>query len=353
MRLLFLCKRRPLDRDLLTRPYGRFFHLPKYLAEQGHEVTILLLDYKGVALETSEQHGMRWLSVPIRRPFGYLRTLRRELTENRPDWLFGFSDTYFGILAAHYGRRYGVRSCIDAYDNYESYIGWCKPLHWLWRRALRRADLVTAAGPGLLEVMSRGRGDKPGLVLSMAADPGGFTPGERDVSRDQFGLDRDAVLVGYCGSLHRSRGVDVLFAAMDLLRERRPQVGFIHSGRTWSDVPVPPYIHSLGYIEDAEVPTLLKAMNVLVACNRRSAFGSHSYPVKIYEAMACAIPVVATDTLSTRWILSQHQELLVPADNPQALSEAIERQLDCGRYDYAAVPSWQSLAQQLDAALRA
>lgn len=44
-------------------------------------------------------------------------------------------------------------SCIDAYDNYESYIPWLKLLHVLKRRALSRADLITAAGPNLLKQM--------------------------------------------------------------------------------------------------------------------------------------------------------------------------------------------------------
>ncbi len=351
MKLLFLCKRRPLARDLLTRPYGRFFYLPRCLAEMGHEVTILLLDYKGAETVEQEQHGMRWLSVPVRRPLGYLAVLRRELRENTPDWLIGFSDTYFGIIAEFYARRYRVKSCIDAYDNYESYMAWCKPLHWLWRRALRRADLVTAAGPGLLALMSAGRADRPGLVLPMAADPSGFEPGDREGSRLQLGLAPGGMLVGYCGSMHRSRGVDVLFAALELLRRRRPDIGVVHSGRTWSDVPLPDYIESLGYLDDAAVPSVLRSMDVLVACNRSSAFGSHSYPVKLYEAMACGIPVVATDTLSTRWILAAHPELLVPAEDPQALCEAIERQLDRGRVDYGALPDWQSSAVRLSEAL--
>ena len=36
MRLLFVCKRHPQQRDLVTRPYGRFFHLPVALAALGH-----------------------------------------------------------------------------------------------------------------------------------------------------------------------------------------------------------------------------------------------------------------------------------------------------------------------------
>lgn len=46
MKLLCLCKRHPQGRDLFNRPYGRFFHLPRLLAERGHEVHLLLLSYR-------------------------------------------------------------------------------------------------------------------------------------------------------------------------------------------------------------------------------------------------------------------------------------------------------------------
>ena len=39
MKILMLSKRRPQGRDLFTRPYGRFFHLPRLLAEAGHTVS--------------------------------------------------------------------------------------------------------------------------------------------------------------------------------------------------------------------------------------------------------------------------------------------------------------------------
>ena len=45
MRVLIVCKRRPQNRDLLERPFGRFHHLPAELAQRGHRVTVLLASY--------------------------------------------------------------------------------------------------------------------------------------------------------------------------------------------------------------------------------------------------------------------------------------------------------------------
>ncbi len=348
MKLLFLCKRRPMSRDLLTNPYGRFFYLPKLLAERGHEVTIALLDYRGAEPVDVREHGLRWLSLSITR---YRRETLRALRADPPDWVVGFSDTYFGILARSLARRFGCRYAIDAYDNYESYIPWAVPLHALWRRALRGADLITAAGPGLVELMSRGRSGQATAVVPMAADPTGFEPRDKLICRRELGLPEHQPLVGYCGSMHRSRGVEVLFDALPLISSARPDVGFVHSGRTWKDVPLPAALNSLGYIDDHKVPVLLNCMDVLVVVNRDSAFGQYSHPVKLYEAMSCGVPVVATRTQATEWILSARAECLFDAANPQALMRAVLTALDDpGRID-GAVPGWDSACDALEAAL--
>ena len=339
-----------MERDLVARPYGRFYYLPRYLAERGHEVTLLLLDYRNGEPVDRRRDGIRWISEPLARrsPGRYPGRLRQLLRADRPDWVIGLSDTYFGILAQFYGHRYGIRSCIDAYDNYESYIPWLKPLHGLWRRALSRADLVTAAGPALAQYMSGRRNGRPAIVVPMAADPAGFRPMDQAECRSRMGLPVDGRLIGYCGSLHRSRGVEVLFEAYARLRETSPDIGLVLSGRQWGNVPVPESACSLGYIEDDKVPLLLNCMDTLAVINRDSAFGRYSHPVKLYEAMNCQVPVVATQTPATQWILREHPELLVPPADPQALSRKIGHCLRKGRLEYANVPSWESSCDALE-----
>ena len=334
-----------MGRDLIARPYGRFFYLPYYLAERGHDVTLLLLDYRNDAPVDMQRDGMRWISEPLamRNPVRYTGRLRRLLGVDRADWVVGLSDTYFGILAQHYGKKYAVRSCIDAYDNYESYIPWLTPLHKLWRRALSHADLVTAAGPGLAQYMSRQRNGRPAVVVPMAADPVGFTPMGQAESRSRMGLPVEGHLIGYCGSLHRNRGLDVLFAAIERLRETHPDLLLVLSGRRGKNMPVPESACELGYVEDEKMPLLLNSMDVLTVINRQSSFGNYSYPVKLYEAMACWIPVVATETPATRWILQDFPELLVPPSRPDALCDRVKQNLQTGRVDYGHISDWNSV----------
>jgi glycosyltransferase involved in cell wall biosynthesis len=342
-----------MGRDLVTRPYGRFYYLPRYLAERGHDVTLLLLDYNNKERVDRYHDGIRWISesLDLKSPGRYLRRLQQLLVADRPDWVVGLSDTYFGILAQHYGYKHGVRSCLDAYDNYESYIPWLKPLHILWRRALSRADLLTAAGPDLLMHMSQGRNGDAGVVVQMAADPVGFIPMNQAECRSRMGLPVEGLLIGYCGSLHNSRGVEVLFEAYDRLRQSIPDVRLVLSGRQWDHVAVPESACSLGYIEDEKMPLLLNCMDVLAVINRDSAFGRYSHPVKLYEAMACQVPTVVTRTVATSWILREHPELLVPPADPQSLSQKIGFCLSHERFKYMNVPTWESCCDALEAGL--
>jgi len=337
-----------MGKDLVASPYGRFFHLPRLLAERGHRVSIALLDYENGAELDFEAHGIRWTSSPL---LAYLASTRKQVVESQPDCVIGFSDTYFGILAARLGQKHGLRACIDAYDNYESYMPWAKPLHWLWRRALRRADLVTAAGPDLAALMLNGQQGKKSAVVPMSADPIGFEPRDQLECRQLLHLPVDGPLVGYCGSMHRSRGVEVLFNAIPLVLAERPDVRFIHSGRTWGDVPLPRSIRSLGFIDDDKVPVLLNSMDVLVVTNRESSFGHYSYPVKLYEAMSCQVPVVATRTSATEWILDGSRGSLVQPGDPRELCAAIIRALDEANVDYGSVPTWNSSCDVFEHAL--
>jgi hypothetical protein len=107
-----------MGRDLLTRPYGRFYYLPKLLADRGHEVHLLLLSHKKDADISTHAHGFSWSSTSIFNtgPVRYLKQTRKIVRDVRPDWTIGFSDTYYGILAQKLADRYGMKSSIDAYD---------------------------------------------------------------------------------------------------------------------------------------------------------------------------------------------------------------------------------------------
>jgi glycosyltransferase involved in cell wall biosynthesis len=354
VKILFLCKRRPLARDLLTRPYGRFYYLPKLLAEKGHEVHVALLSYKKDRAETLTRDGIHWTSVSVLsgNPLRYISNARQLVRTVQPDWIGGLSDTWYGILAQRLGQHHGVNTLIDAYDNYESYIPWLKPLHSAWRKSLSRATLVTAAGPNLADLLGQDRTGKPTITIPMAADPVGFKPMEQSGCRQQLGLPEHSKLVGYCGSVFKNRGVEVLCSAVRQLQQETEGVELVLAGRKDKNITLPPDAIWLENIADDKVPLVFNSLDILTVINKSSAFGNFSYPVKLYEAMNCQLPVIASSTPATRWILNNNDKLLVDPGDAGQLCMALKQQLNTRRIDYGSQPDWHENCDHLEQALK-
>lgn len=350
MKFVFLCKRRPQGKDLLERPYGRFYYLPKFLAEKGHEVHILLLSYKNEPRISNAKEGINWYSLSITKhgPFSYILEAEKLIKRVNPDWVGGFSDTYYGILAQRLANKYKTKSLIDAYDNFESYISWLKPLHTLWRKSISRATLVTVAGPSLADLLEKSRPDKPTEIIPMAADPS-FKQMDKIECRMRLGLAIDKKLVGYSGAtIHKSRGPDVLFKAFNMLKNKLPRIELVLTGKKGRNVSIPSEALWLGYLPDEYMPLLMNSLDVLVVLNKPSSFGNYSYPVKLYESMACQTPVVVSRTLSTEWIMEEHPEQLVKTNDARELCQAMLFAINLNKLDYGDQNSWQQIGSEFE-----
>jgi glycosyltransferase involved in cell wall biosynthesis len=353
MKILFISKRRPQQRDLIERPFGRFYHLPTALAMAGHDVRVQLCSHHSLPSFQTQAGSVTWNSYDIR-TLGtgtFFRTLRTNSTEFQPDWVVGVSDAQYGLLAHRIAMRCRARLVVDAYDNYEAYMPWNFPLHWLWRRSVASADIVTAAGPQLAARLQRHRpGRTPVKVLPMAADPGFFKM-DRAGARKTFNLPVDAPLIGYSGGWARNRGTDVLIESFRLIRKAQPDIHLVISGHPPKTVREEPGVITVGYLEDAQLPLLLNALDVACVITANTAFGRYSYPAKLCEAMACNVPVVATATEPVRWMLQDDSRFLAEVGNAQDIAARILSNLDMGRVDYGARPTWSDVGKRLEALL--
>lgn len=350
MKLLFLGKRHPQQRDLIERPYGRFHHLPVELSALGHEVQVLLCSHRHLPSARTCIADVDWLSEDVR-TLGvgdFFRRLSQHVAEFRPDWIIGMSDTYYGWIANGLGRTTGARVAIDAYDNYEAYMPWNLPLHALWRRSIRAADLVTAAGPQLAQrLQSHRRGGHPVEIIPMAADPE-FQPLDKQACRRALGLPAEGHLIGYVGSWARNRGTTMLIDAFRQARAVRPDLQLVLSGKPPPEALAEPGVVGTGYVPDAQLPDLINALDVACVITADTSFGRYSYPAKLCEAMACHVPVVATDTEPVRWMLAGSTDHLVQHGDATDFAERMQDLLDAPRAEYGTRPTWQDQALKLD-----
>ena len=203
--------------------------------------------------------------------------------------------------------------------------------------SVEKTQLVRLYGAG----SSRIRVVPPGVDLAR------FRPIEQSYARKVIGIPAHQRLILFAGRIERLKGIDALFRAIAMLRERRTdwdwgkvsvaviggdpsaagqqaneEMARLHALR--SALGLDDVIAFLGARDQDVLQYYYAAAEVLVMPSHYESFG-----MVALEAMACGTPVIASDVggLST---LVQHNKtgLRVRANDPGALARAIEQLLD-------------------------
>lgn len=209
---------------------------------------------------------------------------------------------------------------------------------WFLRQALRRADLVLCNSAALTEA-SIALGVAPARIrrVGQVVDLARFHPGVDAASlRARLGSDGGPLLLSP-RNLQPLYRIEVLIRAMPAVLAHHPNARLILLGKREID---PAYSAGL----DAEIDRLDIGRAVVFAGWFANDDMPHVYaladlvltvpvsdsrPSSVFEAMACGVPVVASDLVGLREIV-QHGEtgLLVPVDNAEATAAAILSLLD-------------------------
>jgi glycosyltransferase involved in cell wall biosynthesis len=150
---------------------------------------------------------------------------------------------------------------------------------------------------------------------------------KRDVRRS-LGVDDDSFLISCVGTVHENKGQEFLIACLPELRKAIPNLRIMFAGKC--DVKYRGRLESALAADDCagmveflgprqDAMTLIYAADLLVCASRSEAF-----PRVVLEAMALTTPVVATRVGGIpEMIIDDETGLLVPPENPQALTAAI------------------------------
>lgn len=150
----------------------------------------------------------------------------------------------------------------------------------------------------------------------------------KEEARLRLGLPIEAKIAMYIGGLESWKGVETLFMASDKLQEEGIAVVVIGGtpasllreyGEKYKKVTF------LGELPYRDLPINQRAADVLVIPNSQKEDISRLYtsPLKLFAHMASGVPIVASDLPSIREILTENSAVLVPPDDPQALTMAI------------------------------
>ncbi|MCA9135789.1 MAG: glycosyltransferase [Planctomycetales bacterium] len=149
--------------------------------------------------------------------------------------------------------------------------------------------------------------------------------------REELGLGTETQLVGIVAALRSEKNHAILVRAAEKLRDSHPDLHWMVVGdgperetieRLATELCVQDRIHLLGTRHDT--PRLVSALDVFTLCSLNEAS-----PVSILEALACEVPVAATDVGSvSESVISDQTGVLFESNDASGMAEAIGGLLD-------------------------
>jgi glycosyltransferase involved in cell wall biosynthesis len=202
------------------------------------------------------------------------------------------------------------------------------------RWALTRADALLAVSAALREyATSLGVDPARVHVMPNGVDPVEFQPGLPDRSvRARWDLG-DGPVLGYVGGLRPWHGVGALPALLERLVERFEGLRLVVAGdgplrleleRAIARTGLARTAVFTGSIPHEQVPALIRSFDLALAPYDRFERPFYFSPLKLFEYMACGVPVVAADLGQIAEIVDDDSGLVYPAGDLEGLTAACE-----------------------------
>lgn len=206
------------------------------------------------------------------------------------------------------------------------------------RWILSRADAVLAVSVPLRE-----------YAISLGAEPERVHVVPNSVNPELFHSDDSAdpevgrtpaggPVLGFVGGLRPWHGVEVLPALVERLTGRYPDIRLVIAGdgplrgeleRDARERGIEQNVVFTGALPHEEIPAEIRRFDVALAPYPRLKHDFYFSPLKIFEYLACGVPVVAAGLGQIPDIVRDGETgLLYPPDEPEALLAACERLLE-------------------------
>lgn len=225
-------------------------------------------------------------------------------------------------------RRRGVPWVFFAWQNLSKRL---PPPFGLLRRRVFRDAAGAIAGTGAAARVLRSAGFEGPVLVSpqMGVAPERFRPDPeaREARRAALGIGPSTFLAGYVGRLVTEKGVGL--AVQTLRALPRVHLALVGGGpeaerltALAARLGVSGRLHAVGPVSSLEVPGWLAALDVLVLPSRTTAGWAEQFGRVLVEAMACEVPVVASDSGAIPEVVGRVGRI-VPEGSVEALAEAL------------------------------
>ena len=240
------------------------------------------------------------------------------------------------LLAAKLAKRYHkpfVLTQHNTFIQYDSMFDNVERLNDLavGKETLREADrIITVSNATKQYVLSLGAKPEKIRVLHNGVDLNHFKPmpEKRAEMRRKLGIPRDATVALTVRRLVYKNGVDTLIECANIAVKKNPALVFLVVGAGPDQNSVQERTRQLGiegnfklagFVSDADLPGCYNAADFFVLPSK----SGEGLPLVALEAMACGLPVVATDVGGIKEVLMADYGKLVPPNKPEAMAEAV------------------------------
>ena len=196
---------------------------------------------------------------------------------------------------------------------------------WVQRRSFRRCHAVVAVSQPLhRELAQSGIGqERLHLVVNGWNSRDELAPpGD---ARRALGTREGTFAIGWVGRVSREKGLDVTIRALSFLRDVPASLIVVGNGPLRSELVelatrlgVADRVSWLGVVADAA--RLFSGFDALVSSSR-----TEGTPIVLLEAMSAGVPIVSTRVGGIPDILTDHEALLVPSEDPRAIADSVRK----------------------------
>lgn len=240
------------------------------------------------------------------------------------------------LIAAKLAKRYEkpfVLTQHNTFIEYENFFDQVERLNDLaiGKETLKDADkIITVSNATKEYVLSLGAKPKKVKVMHNGVDLERFRPlaGKREEMRKKLGIPQNSKVVITVRRLVFKNGVDTLIECANLAVKKNPNIVFLVVGKGPDQSSVQMRAQQLGiednfrltgFVKDEDLPFYYNAADFFVLPSK----SGEGLPLVALEAMACALPVIATDVGGISEVLMEKWGMLVPANQPERLAKAV------------------------------
>jgi glycosyltransferase involved in cell wall biosynthesis len=199
------------------------------------------------------------------------------------------------------------------------------------KEVLKEADKIIVVSYATMNyVLSLGADPERIKVIHNGVDLNRFKPliGIKDEIRKKLGISKNATVAITVRRLVYKNGIDTLIESAEIAIKKNPRLVFlvIGAGPDFGEVKakikqlgIEKNLRLTGFVSDADLPFYYNAADFFVLPSK----SGEGLPLVALEAMACGLPVIATNVGGTSEIVTKDYGKVVPPDTPDSLAEAI------------------------------